>query len=86
MDQGCATCFTSHFYHQGKNILIKRRWLVEHLSLHVSVWVGSSHLWFQLRYFEPLLVGFSFQGQAVHVIVRTLEFFTLQLVTHTWSI
>lgn len=67
-------------------MIIKQRWIVEHLSLHVSVWVGSSHLWFQLGYFEPLLVGFSFQGQAVHVIVRTLEFFTLQLVTHTWSI
>lgn len=56
------------------------------VSVHVSVWVHSSHLCFQLIYFEPLLVGFSFQGQAVHVSVRTLEFFTLQLVTHTWSI
>lgn len=32
------------------------------------------------------LWAFSFQGQAVHVTVCTLDFFTLLLVTHTWSI
>lgn len=79
---------TPHFSHHGTNITILQHWMFKHLSLctHVSVWVDSSHLCFQLGYFEPLLVGFSFQGQAVHVGVRTLEFFTLQLVTHTWSI
>ena len=45
------------------------------ISVHVSVWADTSHLCVQLGYFKLLLVGCGFQGQAVHVSVRSLEFF-----------